>query len=69
MHLQTRTYADSGTLSAAQDSGLSFRQVLAKDLFDLRSISIGSADYSAIRTGMLKLIQYYESNFPGLISK
>jgi hypothetical protein len=63
-HAQTRTYFWRGAQSAAQDAGRPFRDVLAADIWDVRSI-VGSR----YNKGLLALIDYYRTNFPDLIAE
>ena len=63
-HEATRTYGYNGAMTAIQDAGTSFRDVLAKDIRDVRSI-VGSA----YNEGLQNVTQYYRQNFPGLINK
>jgi hypothetical protein len=53
-----------GAQTAAQDVGSPFRDVLAADIWDVRSI-VGSRHNEAL----LALIDYYRTNFPGLMAK
>ena len=63
-HLLTRTYGWGGVQTLKEDLGLSFRDVLAKDIWDVRSIA-----GSLYNPGLLDLIHYYRSNFPQLMDK
>jgi RHS repeat-associated protein len=63
-HYQTRTYGWRGALTVNQDADLAFREVLAKDIWDVRSIA--SSRYNE---GLLDLIDYYRINFPNLMKK
>jgi hypothetical protein len=63
-HALTRTFKWRGINTAQADAGLSFRQVLAMDIMDVRSI-VGTR-YNA---GMLDLVRYYRTNHPGLLQK
>lgn len=47
-----------------QDTGLSFRQTLYKDIMDVRSIA-----GSKYNTGLMELTNYYKKNFPNLMKK
>lgn len=51
-------------MTKAEDAGQSFRDVLAKDIRDVRSI-VGNA----YNEGLQNVIQYYRQNFPGLMEK
>ena len=63
-HALTRTYKGRAVSALRADQGLSFRQVLAKDIMDVRNI-VGSK-YNG---GLRGLIRYYRQNYPGLMSK
>jgi hypothetical protein len=63
-HTQTRTFGWRGAQTAAQDAGRPFRDVLAADIRDVRSI-VGSH----YNKGLLALIDYYRTNFPHLMAK
>ena len=63
-HAQTRTYGARGALTVSQDAGESFREVLAADIWDVRSNS-----GSKYNRGLLDLIEYYRSIFPDLMQK
>jgi hypothetical protein len=63
-HVLTRTYGVRGAQALAEDQGLSFRQVLAKDIWDIRSIT-----GSRYNQGVLDLLDYYRTNFPELMAK
>jgi hypothetical protein len=63
-HIQTRTYGFKGAITARSESDLSFRQVLARDLWDTKSIT--GSKYNA---GLWDLIDYYYQFFPELIQK
>jgi RHS repeat-associated protein len=63
-HVLTRTYAGRGIATARADASLSFREVLAIDIRDVRSIA-GSSYNSGIR----ELIRYYRTHHPKLMAK
>lgn len=63
-HVATRTYGSKGVGTLQSDAGLSFRDVLAKDLRDVRSI-VGSKHNEGLRD----LTDYYRRNFPDLMGK
>ncbi|WP_239428588.1 RHS repeat domain-containing protein [Snodgrassella communis] len=63
-HYLTRTYGYKGAITKVQDFGLSFRQVLAKDIKDIRNI-VGSKYDEGIRD----IIKYYKTNYPELMKK
>lgn len=60
----TRTFAFRGVLTKTQDAGLSFRDVLAKDILDLRSIVGNRYD-----DGVRDMMKYYKESFPELMKK
>jgi hypothetical protein len=63
-HVASRTYGSKGIGTLQADAGLSFRQVLARDIADVRSI-VGSK----YNEGLRNLTEYYRKNFPELMSK
>jgi hypothetical protein len=63
-HVLTRTYGFAGARTLVDDANLTFRQVLAKDIWDVRSI-VGTK----YNSGLLALIDYYRTNFPGVIAR
>lgn len=63
-HAQTRTFSFKGALTKTEDAAASFRDVLAKDIRDVRSI-VG-ARYNE---GLRAVIKYYEQHFPELMKK
>ena len=63
-HALTRTYFGKGAATARADAGLSFRQVLASDIRDVRQIVGSKYDQ-----GLRDLLQYYRVNFPSLIAR
>jgi hypothetical protein len=63
-HVATRTYGSKGVGTLQSDAGLSFRDVLAKDIRDVRSI-VGSK----YNDGLRDLTDYYRRNFPDLMAK
>lgn len=60
----TGTYGYKGVRALREDEGLSFREVLAKDVRDLRRIA--GKQYN---TGLRALIRYYRDYFPSLMEK
>ena len=60
----TRTYGVRGRAIARAEAGLPFRQVLARDIRDVRRIA--GARYNR---GLRELIAYYREHFPNLINK
>jgi hypothetical protein len=63
-HVATRTYGSKGVGTLQSDAGLSFRDVLARDVRDVRSI-VGSK----YNEGLRDLTDYYRRNFPDLMGK
>ena len=63
-HAATRTYGARGAATRQSDVGLSFREVLSKDIRDVRSI-VGPR----YNEGMRDLIDYYRQTFPELMRK
>jgi hypothetical protein len=63
-HILTRTYGMRGRAIVRTEIGLPFRQVLARDIRDVRYIA--GAKYNK---GLRELIAYYRTSFPELIQK
>jgi hypothetical protein len=63
-HFMTRTYGFKGALTAKQDAGVAFRDVLTLDIRDIRRI--GGSQYNQ---GLRDLLDYYRTNFPELMKK
>ena len=63
-HMLTRTYGFRGVQALNADAGLSFREVLAREIWDVRSI--GGSSYNR---GLRDLIDYYRTNFPELMAR
>ena len=63
-HAATRTYTFKGAATAIEDAGNSFRNILAKDIQDVRNI-VGNA----YNKGLKDVTQYYRDNFPDLMKK
>ena len=63
-HQATRTYGFRGALTVNQEAGMSFRDVLARDIRDVRGIA-GSQHNDGLRG----LTDYYRNNFPELMLK
>jgi len=63
-HVLTRTYGVRGRAVARAEAGLPFRQVLARDMRDVRRIA--GAKYNR---GLRTLMAYYREHFPNLIHK
>lgn len=63
-HILTRTYGWRGAQVLEQEAGLPFREVLARDFRDIRSL-FGSK----YNEGMRNLYRYYQENYPQLLQK
>jgi RHS repeat-associated protein len=63
-HMATRTYGAAGRATAAAESGLSLRTVLARDIRDVRQIVGPKYD-----NGLRDLVKYYYGEFPSLMKK
>lgn len=63
-HKLTRTYAFKGGATKVEDAALHFRDVLTKDIRDLRSI-VGSR----YNEGVKEMLKYYKERFPELMMK
>jgi len=63
-HVATRTYGTKGMVTLQSDAKLSFREVLARDIADIRSV-VGSK----YNEGLRNLTEYYRKNFPELMKK
>jgi hypothetical protein len=57
-------YGFKGALTAQQEAGMAFRDVLARDIRDVRSIT-----GSQYNEGLGDLVDYYRTNFPDLMQK
>jgi RHS repeat-associated protein len=69
-HEMTRTYGGRGIGTRNADTGLSFRQVLAKDILDVRRIAQQEhGDPGYYNQGIKDLLAYYRTNFPHLMKK
>ncbi|MBF0548539.1 MAG: hypothetical protein HQM08_29170, partial [Candidatus Riflebacteria bacterium] len=64
IHVLTRTYGIGGRTLAAEESGLSFRTILGRDIRDVRRLT--GSEYNA---GLRDLLNYYRQNFPELMTK
>ncbi len=62
--MATRTFGFKGAMTAAADAGKSFREVLARDIGNVRNI-VGTK----YNQGLQSLIEYYKTTFPNLMSK
>lgn len=63
-HVLTRTYGAKGIATARSEAGFPFRDVLARDVRDIRNIA--GTRYNA---GMRDIINYYRQNYPELMRK
>lgn len=63
-HALTRTFGFKGALTKAEDAASKFRDVLAKDIRDLRTI-VGNK----YNEGVKDMLRYYKENFPELMKK
>ena len=63
-HMATRTWGPRGIQTLQQDIGLTFREVLSKDIRDVRQI-VGPK----YNEGLRDLINYYRRSFPDLMKK
>lgn len=63
-HAATRTFTFKGAATAIEDAATSFRDVLAKDIRDVRGI-VGNA----YNKGLQDVTKYYRENFPSLMKK
>lgn len=63
-HAATRTFGGKGALTSRLEAEMSFRDVLARDINDVRSI-VGTR----YNEGLKDLLEYYRKNFPELIAK
>jgi RHS repeat-associated protein len=63
-HVLTRTYGTAGRITADAERGLSFREVFARDIRDMRGIA--GTKYNR---GLLDLTNYYRTHFPQLMKK
>jgi hypothetical protein len=63
-HKLTRTYAARGARTARDEADFLFRDVLARDIRDVRNI-----DGSSYNKGLQDTLDYYRSNYPELMRK
>lgn len=63
-HVTTRTYGSKGVDTLQSEAGLSFRDVLARDIRD-----VGGIVGSKYNEGLRDLTDYYRRNFPDLMGK
>ncbi|WP_203685184.1 hypothetical protein, partial [Actinoplanes siamensis] len=69
-HRLTRTYGGAGRRTARLDAGLTNRQVVARDLWDLRSIGQKQyGDPSYFNEDIKGILNYYRSNNPDLLER
>jgi hypothetical protein len=69
LHAKTRTFGGKGKRTARVDSGVPFREVLAKDLYDLRSITRNRRERILYNRSGLNLIRWYRQYYPQLMKK
>jgi RHS repeat-associated protein len=63
-HVMTRTYGSLGRVTAREAAGMAFRDVLARDMRDVRQIVGPKYD-----PGLRQLLRYYYDNFPILMKR
>jgi hypothetical protein len=63
-HVLTRTYFGKGAVTARAEANHLFRDVLARDILDVRRIVGGKYNQ-----GLRDLLQYYRTNFPDLMAR
>ena len=63
-HVQTRTFGVKGLATSKTEAGMPFRDVLSRDIRDIRNIA--GREYDA---GIKEVIEYYRTNFPDLYKK
>ena len=63
-HMDTRTWFGKGAVTAVQDAGKAFRDVVASDFRDVRRI-VGNK----YNEGLSTIADYYRKNFPELMAK
>jgi hypothetical protein len=63
-HAATRTYGALGRATARSEAGVAFRDVLARDIRDVRRIVGSKYD-----EGLRDLLRYYREHFPELIAR
>jgi hypothetical protein len=63
-HALTRTFGGRGIGTAREEAGMLFRDVLARDIRDVRQIAGTKYD-----PGLRELLRYYYKNFPGLMGQ
>ncbi|MCW3845554.1 hypothetical protein ONA70_36385, partial [Micromonospora yasonensis] len=69
-HLLTRTYGPAGRVTKRLDANLSFREVLAKDLQNLRQIGEKNyGDPGHFNKQIKEILGYYRTNYPDLMKR
>jgi hypothetical protein len=69
-HVDTRTWGSKGAATAQAEAGMSFRDVLARDLWDIRRIGAKfHGDPGYYNQSIKEILDYYRTNFPSLIGK
>jgi hypothetical protein len=63
-HQLTRTFFSNGRITAHEEAGMAFRDVLARDIRDVRQIVGPKYD-----PGLRRVIGYYYENFPDLMRR
>jgi RHS repeat-associated protein len=63
-HVLTRTYGISGAKTAITEAGMPFRNVLARDILDVKKLT-----GSTYNSGLQDLLLYYRTDFPQLLRK
>jgi hypothetical protein len=63
-HVLTRTFGGRGGATLRAEQGMSFRDVLARDMRDIRQLFGPKYDQ-----GLRELLQYYRQNFPELMKR
>ncbi|MCX5607576.1 LamG domain-containing protein [Streptomyces sp. NBC_00047] len=67
-HRMTRTYGPAGRKTKRLDAGLSFREVLAADFWNLRAIGQANHGDPGYFNGAISgMMQYYRTNHPNLL--
>ncbi|THA49427.1 LamG-like jellyroll fold domain-containing protein [Streptomyces sp. A1136] len=67
-HKMTRTYGPAGRKTKRLDAGLSFREVLAADFWNLRTIGqVNHGDPGYFNGAISGVMQYYKTNYPHLL--
>ncbi|MEU2977521.1 LamG-like jellyroll fold domain-containing protein [Streptomyces hirsutus] len=67
-HKMTRTYGPAGRKTKRLDAGLTFRQVLAADFLNLRTIGqVNHGDPTYFNGAISGIMSYYRANYPHLL--